>query len=85
MRRRSGGIDRAAGAERGERLIRSTYKKTRRHHPFVPALQNAHPKQQKRPAHALYVGYEEFPSPEALREAVFEWRTRLHSHMGKAN
>ena len=61
----------------GERLITGSYKKARRSPPFVPTLVNAAQRLEARRPQTMYCGHEEFPSPEALKTAVFEWKSRL--------
>ena len=63
----------------GNRLTTSSYKKSLIGPSFVPTLENA----QKRPADRnhewLYCGYEDFPSPETLRNNFLERRRMIRS------
>jgi hypothetical protein len=61
--------------EDGDRLITSSYKKSRIADSFVPTFERA----QKRPAdrnqEQLYCGYEDFPTPEILRSKSVHLRS----------
>ena len=65
--------------ENGDRLTTSSYKKSRMVASFVPTIESA----QKRPGDCnqepLYCGYEDFPSPELLRNDFLQRRTMARS------
>ena len=65
--------------EDGGRLTTSSYKKSRMAPSFVPRLESA----PKRPADCnrepLYCGYEDFPSPESLRNSFLERSRTIRS------
>jgi len=63
----------------GDRLITSNYKKSRTAPAFPPIMERPHLRDASRAAEPLYCGYEEFPSPEILKAAVFDLRKRLKS------
>ena len=62
-----------------DRLITSSYKKSRTAAAFAPITDRSHAKDASRAAEPLYCGYEEFPSPEILKTTVLELRKRLKS------
>ncbi|HEV2200818.1 MAG TPA: hypothetical protein VGR73_13440 [Bryobacteraceae bacterium] len=62
-----------------DRLITSSYKKSRTAVAFAPTTERPHIREASRAAEPLYCGYEEFPSPETLKAAVIELRKQLKS------
>ena len=63
----------------GDRLITSSYKKLRTAASFVPTIESAQKKPADRNREPLYCGYEDFPSPEILRNNFLQRRTMTRS------
>jgi hypothetical protein len=58
----------------GDRLIASSYKKSRTAAAFVPATEPAQKRQLARDAQQLFCGHEDFPLPETMRVMVLKDR-----------
>src|SRR6266853_4323971 len=58
----------------GDRLIASSYKKSRTAGSFVPAIEPAQKRQPARDAQQLFCGHEDFPLPETMRVTVLKGR-----------
>jgi hypothetical protein len=65
--------------EDGDRLITSSYKKSRMSASFVPTMERAQKRPAARDAEQLYCGYEEFPLPETLRGTILGYRKMKRS------
>jgi hypothetical protein len=65
--------------EGGDRLIASSYKKSRMAASFVPTIESAQKKPADRKQEPLYCGYEDFPSPEILRNNFLQRRSMTRS------
>jgi len=60
--------------EDGDRLITSSYKKSRMAAPFIPIIERAQKRPVDRNQEVLYCGYEHFPNPEILRGTILQRR-----------
>jgi hypothetical protein len=58
--------------EDGDRLITSSYKKSRMAASFVPTIERAQRRPVDRKAVQLYCGYEDFPLPKSVKNTVFK-------------
>ena len=56
----------------GDRLIASSYKKSRTAASFVPAIEPAQKRQPARDVQQLFCGHEDFPLPETIRATVLK-------------
>ena len=65
--------------ENGDRLTTSSYKKSRMVASFVPTIESAQNRPADRNQEPLYCGYEDFPSPELLRNNFLQRRTMARS------
>jgi hypothetical protein len=61
--------------EDGDRLITSSYKKLRIAAAFAPTIERAQKRPVDRNKEPLYCGYEDFPSPEILRNNFLQRRS----------
>ena len=66
-------------AEDGRRLISSSYKKLQTRAAFFPDIERCRQRAKDRPGESLYCGYEDFPSPLALKATVLQIRKQLKS------
>ena len=55
-------------AEDGARLMASVYKKSRTRPTFVPTVKNERKRLKGRAPEELFMGHEEFPSPEVIKQ-----------------
>ncbi len=60
--------------EDGDRLITSSYKKSRMAAAFVPIIERAQKRPVDRNQEVLYCGYEHFPTPETLTGTILQRR-----------
>jgi hypothetical protein len=61
--------------EDGDRLIASSYKKSRTAASFVPTFERAQKRPVDRNQQELYCGYEHFPTPEILQGTILQRRS----------